>query len=205
MNSEDSFLRSNQARLMLITSAWYGVDGAVAVQYYNMACKHIECVIEVGRKLGVPDEQLVLHDLSKFGQAEFPAYARHFYGGGSPAEFAYAFNHHLHNNPHHWQHWCFPTPYDDLDDGRESDSNVQNSALEMPEVYVREMVADWIGASVAYSGSPVLTDWLLKHAARIRLHPRTAEVLSAILYDNFRYEVDAEVWGSGVTVARVVA
>ena len=189
------FLQAHHARLMPIVNAWYGVEPAVAVQYYNVLCKHIECVIETGRKLGVPDEQLVLHDLSKFGVDEFPVYARNFYGGGATAEFAYAFNHHLHHNPHHWQHWCFPTPYDDRDDGAMSNSNVVGSALAMPETFVREMVANWVGASMAYNGSPDLTAWLKDHAAKIRLHPDTAKLLSAILYDNFRYEIDADAWG----------
>lgn len=48
--------------------------------------------------------------------------------------FNAAWLHHIHHNPHHWQHWILRQ-----DDGREV-------VLVPPNAVVNEMIADWIGA-----------------------------------------------------------
>lgn len=183
-----------QAKLSVLVGGFYDVQPDVAVAYTNRLCEHITNVIAAGRRLGVPDAQILRHDLSKFGASEFPAYARHFCGGGSPREFAYAFQHHLHHNPHHWQHWVFLA--DSAVDRQDALlSGVRNSALEMPLLYVREMIADWIGASLTYTGSEDMTQWLTENSPTIRLHPNTAEVVSGLL-NELGYRFSAEQWGS---------
>jgi uncharacterized protein DUF5662 len=146
--------------------------------YEDSLTKHIRAVQEVGKKLGVALYLLDTHDASKYAEQEFPFYARQFHGDkGDPKGFSKAWLHHIHYNPHHPQHWIFPDRYDlkgaDLEDG----------VMEMPESYALEMIADWIGASVVYTLSEDMTDWLDKNAKKILLHSKTEEYVKAVLLD----------------------
>lgn len=148
---------------------------------------HIRFVREAGAKIGVPSVQLAIHDSSKYSVEEFPAYARHFHGGESPInaehipdEFAAAWLHHMNHNPHHWQYWIFPDGF------TPRGSSVERGVVEMPYNYALEMVADWMGASMAYTGSWDMTDWLAKNLPRIRVHSRTADALRDLL-DSMSY------------------
>ena len=49
-------------------------------------------------------------------------------------QIMYAFLHHLHNNPHHWQYWVLI---------HDSDESHKEEVLDMPYNYVVEMVCDW--------------------------------------------------------------
>jgi hypothetical protein len=144
-------------------------------QYNRSLLDHIMYVQEAGEKIGVPADQLKIHDESKWSPAEFEGYARHFKGGGAPDEFARAWLHHIHHNPHHWQHWIFPNGY------TPKGSQVENGVVEMPQDFALEMVADWMGSSRAYTGDWDMTDWLYKNIPRIRVHSRTAEYLRETL------------------------
>lgn len=137
--------------------------------------KHIQFVREAGEKIGVGPMLLELHDMSKWTPNEFEAYAKHFHGGGAPDAFAAAWLHHIHHNPHHWQHWIFPDGF------TPKGSAVENGVIEMPEHYALEMVADWMGASKAYTGEWDMTDWLKGNIPRIRVHSRTAAFLRGVL------------------------
>lgn len=54
--------------------------------------------------------------------------------------------------------------------------------LPMPEKYVREMVADWMGAGRAYTGSwDDLPKWLEQNAEKMILHPKTVVLLWGVL------------------------
>ena len=154
--------------------------------------QHIRYVQEAGKLVGVEDAQRAEHDLSKYTDAEFPHYALFFHG--PPIEFqnqlesvyrannfAVAWLHHIHHNPHHWQHWMFPDKF------YPSGSTVQGGLVEMPEIYVREMVADWMGASMAYTGQWNMLEWLQKNIPKIQLHPKSMECLLDIL-ENIGYE-----------------
>lgn len=144
-------------------------------QYLDSLIAHIRYVQEAGSDIGVSPNQLLRHDQSKFTDSEFPFYAKHFFGGGEPDGFAYAWLHHMNYNPHHWQHWIFP------DNFTPKGSDVENGVVEMPEVYALEMIADWMGASKAYTGSWDMADWLHNHMPRIRVHSKTAEFLRSNL------------------------
>lgn len=86
---------------------------------------------------------VVNHDRSKYDIEEYDAYDNYFYrdGKNSPdgkMEFDLAFLHHIHNNPHHWQHWVL------IDDEGDSDlDGHQVKAMDMPDNYILEMIADW--------------------------------------------------------------
>lgn len=153
-----------------------GIDRDCANAYLVSLHKHIEAVQEAGRKIGVNETQLIDHDRSKFSIEEFPYYARQFHGDkGDPDGFAGAWLHHIHNNPHHWQHYMFPDGF------TPKGSNVENGVVEMPYHFALEMIADWMGASYAYTGSWDMTDWLWKNIPKIILHSNTAEYVRETL------------------------
>lgn len=177
------------------------VDSAIPINvlddYYDRVMAHIAAVQEAGVNIGVPVEQLKQHDQSKFSPTEFGPYALHFCGGGAPDLFAVAWLHHIHKNAHHWEHWLFPGNF------TPKGSNVENGAVEMPEHFVLEMVADWSGAGVVYTGTDDMSDWLKMNMGRISVHSRTAIFLRKILrelgygeitdYTQFRHEREATV------------
>jgi hypothetical protein len=148
-----------------------GVATSVALDFLESLMAHICYVQEAGRKLGVSEEQLRRHDNSKYSLAEFPAYAQHFKGGGAPDAFAIAWLHHIHANPHHHEHWRFTDGY------TPKGSTVENGCVFMPNNYALEMIADWMGASMAYTGSWDMKDWLWKNLGRIHVHSKTAQYL----------------------------
>jgi FMN phosphatase YigB (HAD superfamily) len=51
----------------------------------------------------------------------------------------------------------------------------------MPEKYAREMIADWLGASKAYTGSWDMTDWLNKNYNKIIVHKNTHAFIQKVL------------------------
>jgi hypothetical protein len=72
------------------------------------------------------------HDKSKWLPDEYNAYADHFYRGtGTQKEFDRAWLLHIHRNPHHWQHWLL------------KEDNGNTKALDMPFIYIIEMICDW--------------------------------------------------------------
>jgi hypothetical protein len=151
-------------------------------KYFESLRNHIAYTQEAGRQLGVPEQQLLVHDASKLDPIEWCAYASQFQGSGASRKFARAWLHHIQHNPHHWQHWMFPDGY------TIKDSDVVNGILPMPNDYMLEMVADWMGSSMTYTGTWDMTDWLEKHLPRIRLHPNTWGDLREVLR-NLGYKV----------------
>ena len=140
--------------------------------------KHIKYVHEAGTLIGVPEEQLAIHDDSKWTEVEFTGYAHYFHGERTPEvidRFACAWLNHIHQNPHHWNHWIFADGY------TPKDSSVENGVVRMPDNYALEMIADWMGASMAYTGSFDMTSWLIENMPKIRLHSKTAGYVWGIL------------------------
>lgn len=157
--------------LSIVDFDHYGITAAQAVAYHESLCAHVAYVQEAGRRLGL---DLAAHDRSKLSVAEFPYYARQFHGDkGDPDGFAAAWLHHLHCNEHHPQHWFMPWGY--------TSSAVDGGCLKMPKRYLREMVADWQGASRVYTGSWDIEGWLLDNLGKIRLHTATWAALAATL------------------------
>ena len=126
------------------------------LKYAWLTIKHKYFVFLAGRKTKVCLWDLLTHDLSKLTPAELPHYGRQFFGDKSdPYGFIMCWLHHQNRNRHHWEYFiprtghnrCTP-PYPD------------GVPVPMPERYVREMVADWMGASRAYGGKwPVKGEW----------------------------------------------
>lgn len=151
--------------------------------YLKYVLRHKYFVFVAGRKLGVPIPRLLLHDLSKFLPSEWRAYAECFYDddGSNCYRESQAFNKawllHQHRNPHHHQYWVLKQDHG------------PDRYLEMPDVVLAEMVADWAGAGKAIGGHWDLWSWFNKRGdgLRNRMHPQTyakAEALVREFNDN---------------------
>ena len=156
------------------------VPEEVAKSYLEELEMHIKYVQEAGGQLGVPEEQLAIHDQSKFSPEEFPYYALRHGGMIDVDGFDRAWLHHIHANPHHWQHWMFTQDY------RAKGSDVFKGCVPIPRNFMLEMLADWMGSSRAYTGEWNMMKWLSTNLPRIRLHPKTTTALYAEL-DNMGY------------------
>lgn len=111
------------------------------------------------------------HDESKFLIEEYGPYDAYFYGGRDEGAFDVAWLHHIHNNPHHWQHWLL---FEDENDGKPK-------PLEMPKVYALEMVADWWSFSWRSGNLREVFGWYDEHKVRIVLHPCTRKYVESVL------------------------
>ena len=133
-------------------------------RYLRYVLRHKWYVLQECWRFGIRWRGLV-HDLSKFSPAEWGPYADYFYGGDWPPysetpgewkrqlgdkwtkewvqrRFDRAWLHHIHRNPHHWQHWVL-----------REDSGA-TKVLDMPYACILEMIADWFGAGRAINGPP---------------------------------------------------
>jgi hypothetical protein len=145
-------------------------------QLLKVILRHKWYVFIAGRRLRVPFWRLVVHDMSKFSWAEFEPYARNFYGDkDDPAGFNRAWVHHQNCNAHHWEHWI---------------DRSNNKPQVMPEIVVREMVADWFAAGKAYNGTwpnPFHYTWLWDNTTRMHLHPQTWSRVLVVLDESGKY------------------
>ena len=117
---------------------------------------------------------IATHDISKWSNEEYDAYDKYFYGKqGKTTEVKEAFNfawlHHIHANPHHWQHWVLIND----DDG--------THALEMPEEFVIEMVCDHWAFSHKSGNLYEIFDWYKDHKLNMIMHRNTKVAYEAIL------------------------
>lgn len=126
---------------------------------------------------------LMAHDNSKFTPEEYAEYDAYFYGGNKShkvvADFNYAWLHHIHQNPHHWQYWILV--HDDEPE----------EILEMPSEYVIEMIADWWSFSFRSGNLGEIFGWYEKHK-EMRMHPKTRNFVEDIL-GRIKTELDKEV------------
>lgn len=113
-------------------------------------------------------ENLWLHDLSKFSANESFGYACYNRETGSGKEgFESAWHHHKMNNPHHPEYWLNPNRSGELE------------VMPMHDIYLVEMIADWIGAGKTYGST--LEEWLPKNIGKFKFHHFTAKKLQDIL------------------------
>lgn len=117
-----------------------------------------------------------VHDVSKEDPEEYDAYDKYFYGNNKSfkvvEDFQYAWLHHIHNNPHHWQHWVLIN--DDPEEGIK--------ALDMPVNYIIEMVCDWWSFSWKSGDLLSMFDWYKEHRDYIRLSYDTRKAVEGLLY-----------------------
>lgn len=130
-------------------------------------------VIEV---YGFPCGSLYSHDASKTSPDEYDAYDKYFYGEKTDAvkeNFDYAWLHHIHNNPHHWQYWVL------LEDDPEN--GTEYKALEMPKAEVLHMICDWWSFSFKKGDLSEIFSWYKDHKDKMKLHPETRKSVEYIL------------------------
>jgi len=155
--------------------------------YLKVVLRHKWFVLLASRQMGVPLWIAFIHDLSKFSPAEWNAYVHHFYnpdgtkrdtrdksGAYNPVEqkeaFQLAWLHHQ-RNPHHWNAWASIGDYGEL------------VWLPIPEVYLREMVCDWIAAGLAYSGKADPVGWYFVQQYKINMHEDSRRRLEELLQE----------------------
>ena len=153
--------------------------------------------------------QGLLHDLSKYGPAEFLVGARYYQGDRSPNEIerlergvSTAWLHHKGRNKHHLEYWVDYAP----------ENGYRMSGMEMPVRYVAEMFCDRVAASRIYQkerytdASP--WEYYARSADHYLIHPKTAALLEQLLLmlrdqgeertlSYIRREVLGKGWGGG--------
>lgn len=120
--------------------------------------------------------QILNHDASKNSPEEYAAYDRYFYGGNKSfrvvQDFRKAWLHHIHENPHHWQHWVLNN--DEPEEGE--------VVLEMDYIYIIEMICDWWAFSWKKGDLSEIFSWYDKHQKYIKLAPNTRKTVEDILW-----------------------
>ena len=120
-------------------------------------------------------DKVLEHDKSKYGYVEYAPYDEYFYGTKDEEAFNRAWLHHIHNNPHHWQHWVLVN-----DDGK-PDHPGKIVPLEMPKLDVLEMIADWWSFSWRSGDLAEIFIWYEAHKSHIVFHPNTREYVERVL------------------------
>lgn len=115
------------------------------------------------------------HDASKSSDQEYHAYDAYFYGRNRSYQVVQEFNrawlHHIHNNPHHWQHWVL------INDN----PNEGEIILDMPHLYIIEMVCDWWAFSWAKGNLYEIFNWYDEHKDYMKLSDKTRKTVDDIL------------------------
>ena len=146
--------------------------------YCKYLVRHKWCVFRACLRTGAGPWCGLVHDLSKLLPDEWYPYARAFYAPDGAQEYLSSdeFDEAWRNqrrNRHHWQYW---TLFEDRGGIR---------ALWMPDVFVREMVADWIGAGQAL-GKPDARLWYRVNRDNMMLAPSVRAQVERLLEDYYR-------------------
>lgn len=152
-------------------------------KYLKYVLRHKWYVFLACLELGVPIWTAILHDWDKFLPDEWFPYVHFFHNpDGTPKQrrdktgyykpddtgdsaFDWAWFLHAKRNKHHWQWWVLPTEF-------------ENKALPIPDLFRREMLADWIGAGKA-QGKAKTWEWWEANKHKMELHPETRAWLEA--------------------------
>ena len=115
------------------------------------------------------------HDMSKYEMFEYEAYDAYFYGGNKSYEVVQNFNvawlNHIHQNPHHWQHWIL------INDNPENGEII----LDMPEHFIIEMVCDWWSFSWKQGKLDEIFNWYDQHKDHMKLSEYTRNKVEDVL------------------------
>lgn len=140
-------------------------------KYLLVLIRHRSALAKAAKKLNVPMARVLRHDNSKFSWLEWRAYVRKLVLKiDDDQEWAAAWEHHWQSNDHHIEYWedrgmIFSwTGEIRLKDWPHAFTHypkaVGTCGVAIPDVAVREIIADWMAASYAYSGSwPVAPVW----------------------------------------------
>lgn len=162
--------------------------------YLKYVLNHKRHVYHACRITRAPWWRSVIHDWSKFLPCEWFPYVEKFYGnkvdasepddfrywtarGPVDANFNHAWNHHQKSNKHHWQYWLLTNDSD----------TPQTRPLAMPDRYVREMVADWVGAGIAITGRMEVGAWYASNKSKIILFEQTRDQVEQLIAEVENY------------------
>lgn len=135
---------------------------------------HKYYVFKYGLRLKVPIWQLITHDMSKLSWTELNGYVKFIFIDKDRDKFMLTWNHHLKHNKHHPEYWIIPNKKD----------SHKIEVLDMPEKYVREMIADWHGAGMAYVGHDDVSEWFIANQKRFNFSKNTTEILKRVLIED---------------------
>lgn len=141
--------------------------------------------IEETSYYGELDEIIAQHDKSKYNKipdaenyyelaCEWDAYNDYFYGEQTEEvreSFDKAWLSHIHHNPHHWQHWLL----------QNDDPKIGLKILDMPYVFIVEMICDWWAFSWKNDNLYEIFDWYDKNKDGILLSDATRTKVTTIL------------------------
>lgn len=126
----------------------------------------------------IPDVEWHLcfhHDKSKTEPDEYGAYDKYFYGKNRSyqvvQDFNYAWLQHIHRNPHHWQYWVL------IND----DPDLGEIILDMPDIYIIEMICDWWSFSWSKGDLTEIFKWYEERKEYIKLSEKTRRGVENIL------------------------
>lgn len=115
------------------------------------------------------------HDASKTDPEEYDAYDAYFYGNNRSYAVVQNFNkawlRHIHNNPHHWQHWILIN--DEPKEGM--------VVIDMPYIYVVEMICDWWAFSWKKGDLNEIFGWYEDRKDYMKLSANTRKSVEYIL------------------------
>ena len=117
------------------------------------------------------------HDESKYSTEEYDAYDQYFYGQNKSyaveQAFDYAWLHHIHQNPHHWQYWVL------LEDDPETELPYKTLMIPLP--YIFEMIADWWSFSWKKGNLFEIFNWYAEHREKQYINPNSRMILERVL------------------------
>lgn len=157
----------------------------MSVQYDNYLTEHKENVAKGFRWLqeNIPEviedgfewQICFNHDASKTDPEEYDAYDAYFYGNNRSysvvQNFKKAWLRHIHNNPHHWQHWILIN--DEPKEGM--------VVIDMPYIYVVEMICDWWSFSWTKGDLNEIFGWYEDRKDYMKLSANTQRSVEYIL------------------------
>lgn len=157
----------------------------MSVQYDNYLTEHKENVAKGFRWLqeNIPEviedgfewQICFNHDASKTDPEEYDAYDAYFYGNNRSysvvQNFKKAWLRHIHNNPHHWQHWILIN--DEPKEGM--------VVIDMPYIYVVEMICDWWSFSWTKGDLNEIFGWYEDRKDYMKLSDNTRRSVEYIL------------------------
>ncbi len=145
------------------------------IAYLKYVLLHKWFVFKARKLTGCSLWRALVHDLSKFSLSEWLPYVNTFYdenGNGHykpSVDFDYAWNNHQKYNKHHWQYWVLMN-----DSGK-------TTLLQIPDKYIKELVADWFGASMAITGKNDVKNWYNKNKDKMTIHTESREKIERII------------------------
>lgn len=143
---------------------------------FNWLIEYLPDILPKNSSVDISWQLGFAHDTSKTSAEEYDAYDNYFYGGNKSYAVVQAFKlawlHHIHNNPHHWQHWILIN--DDPGEGM--------IILDMPDNYIIEMICDWWAFSWAAGDLTIIFKWYEEHKEYMKLSIKTRQKVEGILH-----------------------